>query len=231
MVLLAGPSGSGKSRLVATLGCPRLNLDDFYFDEDHPDLPRTARTVAAGSASAVDWDDVGSWDADAAVAAVVALCRTGTAPIPAYDIASSRRTGMRPMTLAGAPVFVAEGLFAPEIVAACRAAGVDVDALYLNRPRTQNALFRLARDVSEHRKPLPVLLRRGLALWRAEPRLRAHALASGCRPVSLREALDACRHPAPTRREQTVRDGPSQEEAPDQLPRTRPDEPCQEAPG
>ena len=192
VVLLAGPSGSGKSRLARMLGCPRLTLDDFYFDVDHAGLPRTTGTVAAGQPPAVNWDDVASWDADAAVTAVVALGRTGTAAVPVYDIATSRRTGSRTMTLGSATVFVAEGLFAPDIVAACRAAGVRVDALYLDRPRTQNALFRLVRDVAEHRKPLPVLLRRGLALWRAEPALRAHALASGCRPVSLREATAIC---------------------------------------
>ena len=195
MVLLAGPSGSGKSRLAGLLGCPRLNLDDFYFDEDHSELPRIRRTVAADTSPAVDWDDVDSWDRRAAVAAVTALCRTGVAPVPVYDIGTSRRTGSRTMTLAGASVFVAEGVFAPEIVADCRAADLDVDALYLDRPRTQNAVFRLVRDVAEHRKPLPVLLRRGLALWRAEPELRRQALAAGCRPVGMRQALEVYRRP------------------------------------
>ena len=63
------------------------------------------------------------------------------------------------------------------------------DALYLDRPRTLTMVLRFVRDVREHRKPLGVLIRRGLALWRAEPAVRAHALAAGCRPVSLREAL------------------------------------------
>ena len=46
VILLAGPSGSGKSRLAAMAGCPRLNLDDFYFDADHPGLPHTLGIVA-----------------------------------------------------------------------------------------------------------------------------------------------------------------------------------------
>jgi uridine kinase len=193
LVLLAGPSGSGKSRLVSMAGCPQVNLDDFYRDEDDPANPRTTTTVGAGEEPAVDWDDVGSWDADAALAALVSLCTTGRAEVPTYDISTSRRTGSRTVDLGGARTFVAEGLFAPDIVPAARAAGLDMDALYLDRPRAQTLLFRFVRDVSEHRKPLPVLLRRGAALYRAEPALRARALASGCRPVSLREALAVVR--------------------------------------
>ena len=193
LVLLAGPSGSGKSRLVAALASPRVNLDDFYRDEDDPANPRTTTTVGADEAPAVDWDDVGSWDADAALAALVALCETGTAEVPVYDIAASRRTGSRTVTLGDAAVFVAEGLFAPDLVPAARAAGLEMDALYLDRPRLQTLLFRFVRDVSEHRKPLPVLVRRGLALFRVEPALRAHALSCGCRPVSMAEALRVVR--------------------------------------
>ena len=193
LVLLAGPSGSGKSRLVSALACPRVNLDDFYRDEDDPANPRTTTTVGADEAPAVDWDDVGSWDADAALAALVALCETGTAEVPVYDIATSRRTGSRTVTLGDAAMFVAEGLFAPDLVPAARAAGLEMDALYLDRPRLQTLLFRFVRDVSEHRKPLPVLVRRGLALFRVEPALRAHALSCGCRPVSMAEALRVVR--------------------------------------
>ena len=193
LVLLAGPSGSGKSRLVSALACPRVNLDDFYRDEGDPANPRTSTTVGADEAPAVDWDDVGSWDADAALAALVSLCRTGSAEVPVYDIATSRRTGSRTTDLGAAATFVAEGLFAPDLVPACRAAGLEMDALYLDRPRLQNLLFRFVRDVSEHRKPLAVLVRRGLALFRVEPALRAHALACGCRPVSLAEAMRVVR--------------------------------------
>lgn len=183
VVLLAGPSGSGKSRLAATAGCPRLNLDDFYFDADHPNLPRTLGIV--------DWDSPATWDAEAAVHAIKQLCASGQAAIPIYDISTSRRTGSRELDLGPAPVFVAEGLFAADLVPLCRASGMEMDALYLQRPRLQNLVFRFLRDVREHRKPLVLLIRRGLALWRAEPALRAHALAFGCRPVSLRQALAA----------------------------------------
>lgn len=185
VVLLAGPSGSGKSRLAATVGCPRLNLDDFYRDGDAPGLPHTLGIV--------DWDDAATWDAAAAVATIELLCANGAAEVPTYDIATSQRTGSRRLDLGPAAVFVAEGLFAPEIVPACRAAGVPIEALYLDRPRAQNLVLRFLRDVSEHRKPVAVLLRRGLALWRAEPGIRRHALARGCRPVSLATAIATVR--------------------------------------
>jgi uridine kinase len=185
VVLLAGPSGSGKSRAARLAACPQLALDDFYRDGDHPDLPEALGIV--------DWDHPGSWDAAAALAAVLNLCRTGSTEVPVYDISASRRIGGRRLELQAAACFVAEGLFAPEIVEPCRIAGVLADALYLNRSRTLTLLLRFARDLREHRKPLGVLIRRGVALWRAEPAVRSAALAAGCRPVSLREALGTVR--------------------------------------
>ncbi len=181
VVLLAGPSGSGKSRVARLSGCPQLALDDFYRDGDHPGLPRTLGIV--------DWDNRSSWDAEAALEVVIALCTTGQADVPSYDISDSRRTGTRRLDLGDAACFVAEGLFAPEIVSRCRDAGVLGDALYLDRPRALTLVLRFARDVREHRKPIGVLIRRGLALWRAEPAMRARSVAAGCRPVRLRKAL------------------------------------------
>ena len=127
------------------------------------------------------------------VAAIVTLCRTGTADVPHYDIAANARTGTQRLVLGDSPCFIAEGVFAPDIVAACRAAGVQVEALYLDRPRSLTLLLRFVRDLSERRKPPWVLVRRGLARWRAEPEIRRHALALGCRPVSMGQALTIAR--------------------------------------
>jgi uridine kinase len=195
MVLLAGASGSGKSRLAAVAGCPRLNLDDFYRDHDHPDMPRLPS--AGSSPETVDWDDPGSWDLDAALAATIALCLTGSAEVPVYDISQSRRVGEQHVELGRHTVFVAEGVFAPQLVGPARAAGVPLSALYLDRRRGANLVRRFLRDVVEHRKPLPLLLRRGLALWRQEPLIRSRALAAGCRPVSFSLALAELRTARP----------------------------------
>jgi len=191
VILLAGASGSGKSRLAAATGCPRLNLDDFYHDGDHADLPHTFGIV--------DWDDPRSWDGAAAVAAVLGLCHSGVADVPRYDIALNRRTGHRTVDLGGAPVLIAEGVFAPEIVAPLRASGVSMDAVYLDRSRTATLLRRFLRDVAEHRKPVGVLVRRGLTLWRDEPRIRARAIALGCRPATMAAAARAVQAAATAR--------------------------------
>ncbi len=189
VVLLAGPSGSGKSRAARVTGRPRLALDDFYLDADHPGLPRTPSTGSGRRLGIVDWDDPATWDEAAALTAITALCRVGRARVPVYDISASRRTGSAELDVTGAGCFVAEGLFAPELVAACRTAGLLRDALYLERPRALSLVLRFVRDLAEHRKPVGVLVRRGLALWRAEPALRRYALARGCRPVTFRKAL------------------------------------------
>lgn len=185
MILLAGASGSGKTRIARLAGCPRLNLDDFYRDADSPGLPHRRGVV--------DWDDVATWDADAALAVMSRLCVSGVAEVPVYDIPSNRRVGTSSLALGEVRAFVAEGLFAPEMVPRCRSAGLLVEALFLERSRAVTLLFRFVRDVSEHRKPLGVLVRRGLALWRHQPRVRAHALALGCRPVSPGQVLSIVR--------------------------------------
>ena len=188
MVLLAGPSGSGKSRVARLAGCPLLALDDFYLDGDRPGLPR-ARGI-------VDWDDVRTWDVGTAVATIELLCRFGTADVPVYDIATSRRIGTAHLALGPARSFVAEGVFAPDLLGPCRDAGLVVVPLYLNRPRTLTLLLRLVRDLRERRKPPWVLVRRGLALWRTEPSLRSRALAAGFLPVGLRRAVQCVREQA-----------------------------------
>lgn len=210
LVLLAGASGSGKSRLTRLAGAgagrpvPTVSLDDFYHEHDHPGLPRMAGTGdasadAAGASTAdtdgvVDWDHLDSWDSAAALAALCALCRSGSAEVPTYSIAESRRTGSHLIDAGSASTIVAEGIFAPQMYVLCRDAGLDVTAVWLDRPRTLSAVLRFVRDVREARKPVPVLLRRGLALWRAEPGVRAAALSAGCIPLSFRATLALIDH-------------------------------------
>jgi uridine kinase len=189
VILLTGPSGSGKSRLAARSGLPVLRLDDFY-KEALPGVPLPLLPGATGTgASHVDWDSPASWDADAALTAITALSATGTAEVPVYDTAASAVRGHRTLSLDGARAFVAEGVFAAELAARCGESGLLADTLCLCRGRALTAALRFWRDVREARKPLPVLVRRGLRLARAERAFVERQLALGARACGMREAL------------------------------------------
>ena len=162
VVVLAGPSGSGKSHLAERLGLPMLRLDDFYKDGYDP----------------------GSWNHRAAVEAVEELCRTGCTDAPVYDISRSARTGHRVLELGGSAYFVAEGIFAQEIVGECRRRGLLADAVCVTQHPALTFVRRLTRDLREHRKPPFVLVRRGLHLLRAQRAVVRHAQELGCRVLS-----------------------------------------------
>lgn len=188
VIVVAGPSGSGKSRLSRRLGLPVLNLDDFYKDGSDPTLPRTA-----GEDSLADWDDPRSWLLDEAVAAITTLCREGRVEVPVYDIAHDGRTGRHRLELDGTAYFIAEGIFAQEVVAPCRDRGLLADAVCVRNRRLVTFWRRLWRDLRERRKPPHVLVRRGLTLLREEPRVVAHAVACGCEPMTSEQAYQRIR--------------------------------------
>lgn len=194
VVVVAGPSGSGKSRLCARLhscfGVPVLNLDDFYKNGDDPTLPR--RRIAPGQ-DIVDWDDPRSWSGDEAVRALEDLCLNGVAEVPVYDIAHDGRVGEVRMALDGSPLVVAEGLFAHEVIGDCRDRGLLADAICVRNRRLVTFWRRLTRDLREHRKPPIVLLRRGWLLMRAEPHVVARAVACGATPMTSGQAFDRVR--------------------------------------
>ncbi|AXE38248.1 uridine kinase family protein [Acidipropionibacterium virtanenii] len=180
VVLLAGPSGSGKSRLTRQLGVPQLRLDDFYRDGDDPGLPVIR--------SMVDWDDIASWSLDAAVTALCSLVEHGSARTPRYNLSTSRAEGTRPVITDGSPVILAEGIFAPDLLEPCRRAGLRVLPIWLDRSRDVNFVRRLRRDLHQHRKAPAVLVRRGLALRRSETAIRNRAVALGFQPCGMRRA-------------------------------------------
>ncbi|MGW2644877.1 uridine kinase family protein [Streptomyces sp. NPDC001393] len=183
VVLLCGPSGSGKSLVAARSGLPVLRLDDFYKEGDDPTLP-----LVQGS-SDIDWDHPDSWDAEVAVEAITRLCATGSTPVPVYDIALSARTGAETLSIGRTPLFIAEGVFAAELVERCRELGVLADALCLSRGPVTTFRRRFLRDLKEGRKSVPFLLRRGWRLMRAERSIVARQVSLGAYPCDRDEAL------------------------------------------
>ncbi|MFD3548040.1 uridine kinase [Streptomyces sp. NPDC058655] len=186
VVLLTGPSGSGKSSLAARSGLPVLRLDDFYKEGDDPTLP-----LVDGS-SDIDWDSPASWDADAAVAAIAELCAAGRTDVPVYDLATSARTGTETLDIVRSPhtpLFIAEGIFAADIATRCRQLGLLADAICLRGRPSTTFRRRLARDLREGRKSVPFLLRRGWRLMRAERGIVARHTALGAHACARDEAL------------------------------------------
>ena len=193
VILLAGPSGSGKTSLLRRVGAKRLKLDDFYRDGDEAGMPLVGGGITGGAgadrceANRIDWDHPDSWDAERAMRAILDLCAVGRTEVPVYSIPDNAVVGRAGLDIGRAHAFVAEGVFAAELIDRCRAEGVLAAALVLRRPRIATWWFRLRRDLVERRKPPAVLLRRGLRLAREEPgRIRAW-MAQGCRAVSRRQ--------------------------------------------
>lgn len=181
IVLVAGPSGSGKGLMTQRSGLPFVPLDEFYRDLDDPGLPRRFGIV--------DWDDPASWNAGAALSALTHLAHDGATEIPRYSISASRRTGSQRADAGSARLIVAEGIFAAELVEPLRRAGLLADALVVSRPASLVFALRLARDLREARKPPLTLVRRGLALAREQGASVMSWERAGMRRVGLRAGL------------------------------------------
>jgi uridine kinase len=190
VIVLAGPSGAGKSRLAERLSLPVLRLDDFYRSAGDPHLPRIP---AGANAGLVDWDHIDAWLRADALEAVAALCRHGVAEIPVYDIARDGRCGSQTLDLGDHRHFIAEGIFAQEIVPACASQGLLAAAYCVAQHRLLTFWRRLARDLRERRKPPVLLVRRGLTLMREQDAVVGHAVRLGCALVSPDQAYAAIR--------------------------------------
>ncbi len=190
VVVLAGPSGAGKSHVAELVGWPVLRLDDFYKNGGDPSLPRI---TAGPNRGLVDWDDPGSWLPDDALAAIRELCARGSAKVPVYEIAEDGRCGWQTLDLEGADLFLAEGIFAHQIVARLREEGLLADAFCVRQHPMVTFWRRLTRDLREHRKPPLVLVRRGVALLRAQRGIVREAVTMGCRPMTGSETVATLR--------------------------------------
>ncbi|WP_319459041.1 ATP-binding protein [Micromonospora sp. RTP1Z1] len=137
----------------------------------------------------MDWESPSSWDAETAVETIARLARYGKAEVPVYAIGADRRVTTRPFDVAGSPLFVAEGIFAAEIVEECRRRGLLAGAYALRRPRGATFLRRLARDLAEQRKAPRVVLSRGVALLRAEPAVLRRQTGLGAEAARARDVL------------------------------------------
>ena len=164
--------------MVRRTGLPSVELDDFYREHDDPGLPRRFGIV--------DWDSPASWDPGAALEALTALAHDGIAEVPIYSISRSERTGTRTLEAGDAPLLIAEGIFASELIESLRAAGLLADALVLQRPAPIVFALRLARDLREHRKPPHTLLARGWALAREQQESVERWVGAGMQPRGLR---------------------------------------------
>lgn len=185
VIVLAGPSGSGKSHLAERLGLPVLRLDDFYKSVSTPDLPLIEVGANTGL---VDWDHPDSWRLDDAVDAIAQLCQVGHTDVPVYSIPESRPVGTHLLDMTDHRFFIAEGIFATEVVARCDSLGLLAGAYCIHQNRVVTFWRRLTRDLRERRKPPLVLLRRGVALMRDQPRVVAHAVSKGCRAIRPEQA-------------------------------------------
>lgn len=205
VIVLAGPSGAGKSRLASRLGLPVLRLDDFYKEGDDPSLPLIDEGANAGL---VDWDHPESWHLEAAVTAIDTLCRVGAVEVPIYSIPDNGSVGTQQVVLDEHVLFVAEGIFAAEIVPHCRELGLLEAAWCVRQHPVLTFWRRLSRDLRERRKPPHVLLWRGLALMRAQREVVSRAVALGCEPVTPDQAYARTARPAVPSHRPAGRGGP-----------------------
>lgn len=102
----------------------------------------------------------------------------------------------RVFSVGQSPLFIAEGIFAAEIVRECKDLGLLADAVAVRRPRNVTFVRRLIRDLREHRKSPTVLWHRGLLLWRKDPEILRRQVELGCVPLPPREIIDTLRIPA-----------------------------------
>ncbi len=195
---MSGPSGSGKSRLArhlkATHGWPIVELDDFYREGTDRHLPMSTLGLP-------DWDDATSWDAQAAAEALRTLCTDGVVTVPRYDIAASARCGSQTIDRHGAPIVVAEGIFAAHLIATLRSQDRLADAWCIRDHPWLTFGKRFTRDVKQRRKPIGTLWRRGHQLRRSEPGIVNAQISMGTTGMSSRTARrvasDMAKRPTP----------------------------------
>lgn len=162
VILIGGPSGSGKSYLASKYGNPHLPLDEYYRQISEDGNPIAFPRTAYGE---IDWDHSGTWNKEAALKAIDELLENGSTMVPNYSIATSSYSGHREIRSSNGPI-VAEGIFLYELLEPLREKGINVQAYYVDEPALVTGIRRFVRDVAQRRKPILFLLKRGYALFR-----------------------------------------------------------------
>lgn len=126
----------------------------------------------------IDWDHPDTWNMNASLNAIHELLDSGSTMVPNYSIATSSYDGHRKISGNGGPI-IAEGIFLSEVLAPLRAQGLNVQAYYVDEVAALTTVRRFVRDVSERRKPILFLVKRGYALFRAHGADREKYRAQG----------------------------------------------------
>jgi len=184
LVAVAGPSGSGKSRLAQSLQealgpqrCALISLDSYYNDLSH--LPAPDR-------DAVNFDHPSAMDAGRLAADLEQLCQGRPARIPVYDFTSHTRA-REEVEQPPRPVLIVEGLFS----IAMEPAAIPFDLkIYVGADAETCLSRRVARDVAERgrdeagiREAFERFVRPSLAQF-VEPQIaRADLVLDGTRPA------------------------------------------------
>lgn len=212
VIVLGGPSGSGKTRLAERLGLPVVPLDEFYKDGDDPTMPRIGghldwespqswkldAAMTALEAICIDGTvEIPTYsyaENRATGSRTITLTRTSTVTSPPRTSAATSLAGTSAATspphrsAVTSRFVVTEGIFAAEVLAPLRSAGLLADAILIHNRRLTTFGRRLRRDLSDRRKPVRDILRIGVQKVQAEAAILRELESAGCTPMSSRAA-------------------------------------------
>jgi len=136
-----------------------------------------------------DWENIATFDLEAASAALNSLLELGHAIVPIYDLTTDAITGTT-IIETKAQIVVAEGLFGVAIAERLAEEGRSATLLLLQHNAAAVAAQRVRRDLTERRLSAWLSVARSLRLLAREPVYRRAAKHAGARRVGRSELLD-----------------------------------------